>query len=136
MFFCALAAGTACGQAYPTKPIRIVIGFPPGGGIDIVARLLAPKLSESLGQQIVVDNRPGANGIIGTELVAKAPPDGYTIFLGTTGNLSVNPALYPSLPFNMERDFAPVTQTSSVPFLVYVHPSLPAKTLRELIAIA
>ena len=129
-------AGTACGQAYPMKPIRIVIGFPPGGGIDIVARLLAPKLSESLGQQIVVDNRPGANGIIGTELVAKAPPDGYTIFLGTTGNLSVNPALYPSLPFNMERDFAPVTQTSSVPFLVYVHPSLPAKTLRELIAIA
>jgi tripartite-type tricarboxylate transporter receptor subunit TctC len=101
----ALTAVLACAQSYPVKPIRIVIGFPPGGGIDIVGRLLAPKLSESLGQQVVVDNRAGANGIIAAELVAKTAPDGYTIFFGTTGNLSVNPALYSTLPFSIERDF-------------------------------
>lgn len=130
------AAGAACAQAFPSKPIRIVVGFPPGGGIDIVARLLSPKLSESLGQQVVVDNRAGANGIIAIELVAKAAPDGYTIFIGTTGNLSVNPVLYTNLPFNMERAFVPLTQTSSVPFLLYVHPSLPVKTLPQFIALA
>jgi tripartite-type tricarboxylate transporter receptor subunit TctC len=133
---CMLTAAVAFAQSYPAKPIRIIIGFPPGGGIDIVARLLSPKLSESLGQQVVVDNRAGANGIIACELVAKAAPDGYTIFLGTTGNLSVNPSLYSSLPFNMERDFTPLTQTSSLPFLLYVHPSLPARTLGQLIALA
>jgi tripartite-type tricarboxylate transporter receptor subunit TctC len=116
--------------------VRVVVGFPPGGGIDLVARLLAPKLTESLGQQVVVDNRAGANGIIAAELVAKAAPDGHTIFIGTTGNLSVNPALYPNLPFNMERSFVPLTQTSSVPFLLYVHPSLPATNLAQLIALA
>lgn len=130
----ALAAAGAVAQSFPTKPIRILIGFPPGGGIDIVARLLAPRLSESLGQPVVVDNRAGANGIIATEIVAKAAPDGHSIFFGTTGNLSVNPALFPKLPFNVERDFAPLTQTSSVPFLIYVHPSVPVKTLAELIA--
>jgi len=130
------AAGAACGQAFPSKPIRIVVGFPPGGGIDIVARLLSPKLSESLGQQVLVDNRAGANGIIAIELVAKAAPDGHTIFIGTTGNLSVNPVLYTNLPFNMERSFVPLTQTSSVPFLLYVHPSLPVKTLPQFIALA
>jgi tripartite-type tricarboxylate transporter receptor subunit TctC len=133
---CMLTAAVASAQSYPGKPIRIVIGFPPGGGIDIVARLLSPKLSESLGQQVVVDNRAGANGIIACELVAKAAPDGYTMLLGTTGNLSVNPSLYSSLPFNMERDFTPLTQTSSLPFLIYVHPSLPARTLGQLIALA
>jgi tripartite-type tricarboxylate transporter receptor subunit TctC len=130
------ACGLAFAQSYPTKPIRIVVGFPPGGGIDLVARLLSPKLSESLGQQVIVDNRAGANGIIATELVAKAPPDGHTIFIGTTGNLSVNPVLYSNLSFNIERDFVPLTQTSSVPFLLYVHPSLPARTLAQLIALA
>jgi tripartite-type tricarboxylate transporter receptor subunit TctC len=130
------AAGSASAQPYPTRPIRIVVGFPPGGGIDLVARLLAPKLSESLGQQVLVDNRAGANGIIATDLVAKAAPDGHTIFIGTTGNLSVNPALFSNLPFNIERAFVPLTQTSSVPFLLYVHPSLPAKTLPQLIALA
>ena len=132
----ALTAVLACAQSYPVKPIRIVIGFPPGGGIDIVGRLLAPKLSESLGQQVVVDNRAGANGIIAAELVAKTAPDGYTIFFGTTGNLSVNPALYSALPFNIERDFVPLTQTSTVPFLLYVHPALPIRTLGEFIALA
>lgn len=130
------AMGAACAQSYPTKPVRIVVGFPPGGGIDLVARLLAPKLSETLGQQVLVDNRAGANGIIATELVAKAPPDGHTIFIGTTGNLSVNPALYSTLPFNIEKSFVPLTQTSSVPFLVYAHPSLPVSTLPQLIALA
>jgi tripartite-type tricarboxylate transporter receptor subunit TctC len=130
----ALASGAASAQPFPSKPIRIVIGFPPGGGIDIVARVLAPKLSESLGQQVIVDNRAGAAGIIGTEIVAKAAPDGYTIFFGTTGNLSVNPMLYPKLPFNIDRDFTPVTQVSSVPFLLYVNPSVPVKTLGDLVA--
>jgi tripartite-type tricarboxylate transporter receptor subunit TctC len=132
----ALTLNTAGAQSYPSKPIRIVVGFPPGGGIDLVARLLSPKLSESLGQQVLVDNRAGANGIIATDLVAKAAADGHTIFIGTTGNLSVNPALYSNLPFNIERDFVPLTQTSSVPFLLYVHPSLPVRTLGELIALA
>ena len=130
------AGGIAFAQSYPTKPIRIVVGFPPGGGIDLVARLLSPKLAESLGQQVIVDHRAGANGIIATELVAKAPPDGHTIFIGTTGNLSVNPVLYSNLSFNIERDFVPLTQTSSVPFLLYVHPSLPVRTLSQLIALA
>jgi tripartite-type tricarboxylate transporter receptor subunit TctC len=132
----ALAVGLAGAQSYPVKPVRIVIGFPPGGGIDIVGRLLAPKLSESLGQQVVVENRAGANGIIAAELVAKAAPDGHTILFGTTGNLSVNPALYPTLPFSIERDFVPLTQTSTVPFLLYVHPALPTRTLSDLIALA
>ena len=130
----ALASGAAFAQSYPTRPIRVLIGFPPGGGIDIVARMLAPKLHESLGQPVVIDNRAGANGIIATEIVARAAPDGHTVFLGTTGNLSVNPALFPKLPFNIERDFAPLTQVSSVPFLIYVNPSVPVRTLGELIS--
>ena len=120
--------------SWPQRPVRIVVGFPPGGGIDVVARLLGVKLADSLGQQIVVDNRPGANGILGTEIVAKAAPDGHTFFIGTTGNLSVNPVLVKNLPFNMERDFTPVMQTSSVPFLIYTHPKVPAKSFDELIA--
>ena len=123
-------------QSFPNKPIRIVVGFTPGGGIDIVARILAAKLSESFGQQVIVDNKPGANGVIAIEIAAKAAPDGYTIFIGTTGNLSVNPTLYPDMPVNIGRDFAPLTQTSSVPFLLYVNPSVPVKTLGELIAYA
>ena len=133
-FVLAFALAAAQAQSFPTKPVRIVIGFPPGGGIDIVARILSPKLTESFGQQVIVDNRAGTNGIIAADLVAKAPPDGYTIYLGTTGNLSVNPNLYATLPFNIERDFAPLTQTSSVPFLLYVNPNVPAKTLGDLVA--
>ena len=114
--------------------MRIVVGFPPGGGIDVVARLLAVQMTQSLGQQVIVDNRPGANGILGVELVSKANPDGHTVFIGTTGNLSVNPVLVKNLPFNMDRDFTPVMQTSSVPFLIYMHPKVPAKSLDELVA--
>ena len=132
----ALAAGAAAAQSFPNKPIRLVIGSVPGGGIDIVGRILALKLSENLGQQVIVDNRGGANGIIGMELVVKAAPDGYTIYMGTAGHISVNPALYPKLPFNVDRDFTPLTQVVSLSFLVYLHPSFPARTLGELIAYA
>ena len=133
----ALAAGANAAQpSFPTKPIRLVIGSPPGGGNDLVGRILASKLSENLGQHVVVDNRGGANGIIGMGLVAKAAPDGYTIYMGTAGHVSVNPALYPDMPFNIGRDFTPLTQVVTLPFLLYLHPSFPAKTLGELISYA
>ncbi len=123
-------------STYPNKPIRIVIGFPPGGGIDIVARMMAPKLTEVLGQSVVIDNRPGANGVLGMDAVAKSAPDGYTIFLGTLGNLSVNPNFYPNLPFNVDKQFMALTQIASVPFLLVVNPALPVKTMAEFIAYA
>ena len=129
-----LSLSKGSGQVWPQRPVRIVVGFPPGGGIDVVTRLVGARLSETLGQQIVVDNRPGANGILGADIVAKAVPDGHTFFIGTTGNLSVNPVLVKNLPFNMARDFMPVMQTSSVPFLIYTHPKVPAKSFDELIA--
>ena len=129
----ASAAAAADAQTYPARPLRIVVGFPPGGGIDLVARILAPKLTESLGQQVIVDNRPGANGLIGTETAARAAPDGHTLFLATTGNLSVNPTLYPGSSVDVDRAFAPVTLVSSVPFLVYLHASLPPRTVTELV---
>ena len=128
--------GALCAQGFPTRPVRIVIGFPPGGGIDTVARLLAPKMSESLGQPVIVDNRPGGAGVLGTEAVAKATPDGHTVFFGTMGNLAVNPVFVPNLPFSMERDLAPLTQVVSTSFLVYVNPAVPASTVGELIAYA
>ncbi len=129
------AGGAIAAQpAFPTKPVRLIVGSPAGGGNDIVARILAAKLSENLGHQVVVDNRGGANGIIGMELAAKAAPDGHTLYMGTTGHLSVNAVFYPKLPFNMERDFVPLTQVVTLPFLLYLHPSVPAKTLGELVA--
>ncbi len=130
------AGGGALAQSYPSKPVRIIIGFPPGGAIDTAARIMAPRLSENLGQQFVIDNRAGAGGVLGTELAAKAPADGHTVFFGTLGNLSVNPLLYPKLPFDVARDFAPLTQVVSTYFMLYVHPSLPAPTVRGLIALA
>lgn len=130
------AAATSNGQSFPTKPVRIVIGYTPGGGIDTVARIIAPKLGEALGQPVIVDNKPGASGIIAMDYVAKAPPDGHTIFLGTAGNISVNPAFLPNVPFNLERDFKPLMQVSSVPLLLYVNPALPINSLTEFIAYA
>lgn len=121
-------------QLQQVKPLRLVIGFPPGGPIDTAARLLAPPMAEALDQPVVVDNRAGANGIVGTDIVAKAPPDGHTLLLGTTGNFAINPALYPKLPFNILRDFAPVSHLVSTSSLIYVHPALPVNTLREFIA--
>jgi tripartite-type tricarboxylate transporter receptor subunit TctC len=126
-----------CAQTFPSKPIRIIVAFPAGGGTDIVARMIAPKLGEALGTQVVIDNRAGAQGIVGTELAAKSAPDGHTLFMGTLGNIAVNPVLWGNkLPFNMERDFAPLTQVVDVWFLQMIHPSLPAKNPRELIGLA
>ena len=122
-------------QTWPTRPVRVIVGFPAGGGIEVVARLLSVRLADSIGQSVIVDNRPGANGIVATDLVAKANPDGHTLLIGTTGNLSVNTALIPNLPFNVERDFAPIMQTSSVPFLLYMNPKIPAQSVEELIAL-
>jgi len=122
-------------QTFPSRPVRIIVAFPAGGGTDIVARTLSPKLSEALGQQVVVDNRGGASGLVGTELAAKSAPDGHTLFMGTLGNLSVNPLLFTKLPFDVARDFAPLTQAVSVTFMLYVHPSLPVKTVRDLITL-
>jgi tripartite-type tricarboxylate transporter receptor subunit TctC len=122
-------------QTYPNRLTRLILGFPPGGGTDIIARLLAQKLTEGFGQQVIVDNRPGANSNLAAELVAKAPADGYTIFL-ITGGLAVNKALYRNLNYDIERDFAPVIAVGSVPQVVSVHPSLPVKSVAELAAFA
>ena len=128
------SAAAAAQPAFPVKPVRFIVGSPAGGGNDIVARILAAKLSEGYGHQVVVDNRGGANGIIGMEIAARAAPDGYTWYMGTAGHLSVNAVYYPKLPFNMERDFTPLTQVVTLQFLLYMHPSVPAKTLAELVA--
>lgn len=129
----ALTLPPAWSQSYPTRPVRIVIGFPPGGGIDILARLMAPKLGESLGQAIVIENKPGANGVLGMDTVAKSAPDGHTVLLGTLGNFSVNPALYANLPYQNSQ-FAPLTLLASVSFALFVTASQPWRNLGELIA--
>lgn len=129
-------AARAQASAWPNKPVRILIAFPPGGAIDIVARIMGPRLSESIGQPVLVENRAGAGGLLGTELAAKAAPDGHTVFFGTLGNLSVNPLLYPKLPFDIGRDFAPLTQVVSTTFMLYVNPAFPVKTVNDLIALA
>jgi tripartite-type tricarboxylate transporter receptor subunit TctC len=132
-----LARGTMAQAAFPSRPLRIVIGFPPGGGIDILARLMAPKMSERLGQPVIVENRPGANGLIATQGVAQSEPDGHTILFGTTGTLAVNPVIYAGRPgLDIERDFAPLSLVASLPFVLVVNPSVPAKSLQELIALA
>jgi len=133
----AVATGaSALAQTFPAKPVRIVVAFPAGGGTDIVARLLAPKLTELWGQQVLVDNRAGASGVIGTEFAARSAPDGHTLFLGTLGNLAVNPHLIEKMPVDPLRDFAPVTQVVAVHFVMVAHPSLPARNVDELIALA
>src|SRR3954469_13697313 len=120
--------------AYPTKVIPIVDAFPPGGGSDVVARLLAPKLTESWGQQVIVDNRGGAGGTIGAETVVRAAPDGYTVLIAT-GSYSVNPTVYKP-PYDAINDISVIGQTASGPFVVVVHPSLPVKNIKELVALA
>lgn len=120
---------------YPVKPLRLVVPFPPGGGTDAMARLIAPKLSEGLGQQVVIDNRGGAGATIGTEIAAKSPPDGYTLLLMTVTN-AVGMGLYPNLKYDLVRDFAPVTRLATTPHVLVVHPSLPVKTVKELVALA
>ena len=123
-------------QAYPAKAIRFVVPFPAGGGADIFARLIGRKLGEQLGQQFVVDNRAGASGIIGCEVVARSAPDGYTLLMGTTGTHTTNPAVFSKLPYDPLKDFAPVSLVAESPFLLLVHPSLPVSNLKELIAFA
>jgi tripartite-type tricarboxylate transporter receptor subunit TctC len=127
------AAAHAQSTAYPTKPIRLIVPFPPGGSTDILGRALAQKLSEAWGQQVIVDNRPGAGGSIGAELAAKAPADGYTLLMAHIGTLAVNPALYPKLAYDPLRDFAPVSLVAIVPNVLVVHPAVPAKTVNELV---
>ena len=131
-----MAAGAAFGQEYPTRPIRLIIGFPPGGSNDVVARLVAPRLGELLGAQVVVENRPGANATIATENVAKAPPDGYTIMLGSSSPLAISPFTYSKLGYDTLRDFVGIAQIALTPELGAVHPSLPARSLKELVALA
>ena len=130
-----LAASGAHAQTYPTKPIRLVVGFTPGGGVDINARLLAPELGKALGQQVIVDNRPGAGTNIANEYVARAAPDGYTLLINTAA-IAINMSLYKKVNFDAIKDFAPISLFSESPNILVVHPSLPAKTVKDLIAIA
>ena len=132
----ALAAIRAFAQPYPAKPVRIVVGVPPGGTTDVVARLVGQKLAEQMGQQVVIDNRGGAGGNIGADLVAKSPPDGYALFLATIGTMTINPHLYRKMPFDTLRDFAAISQLTSMPQVLALHPSIPARSLRDLIALA
>ncbi len=126
----------ASGQAYPNKPLRLIVPFPPGGGNDILARSVGQRLSETIGQQIIVDNRGGAGGMIGAELAARAAPDGYTLFLASIGNLAFTPALHARLPYDPIKDFAPVTLLATSAFIMVVNPSVPAKSVKDLIALA
>jgi tripartite-type tricarboxylate transporter receptor subunit TctC len=128
------ASAAASAQAYPTKPVRVIVPWPPGGGADVLTRMLSPTLSEALGQTLIVDNRGGAGGNIGAGLAAKSPPDGYTIVFAYSGTHSINPHIYSQMPFQ-EKDFAPIIWLASVPQIVVVHPSIPVKTVKDLIAL-
>ncbi len=131
-----LAAATLQAQNFPVKPVRVITPFTAGSAIDTLARVLGQKMGDGWGQQVVIDNRIGANGIIGTEAAAKAPPDGYTIHLGNISTLAVNPHLYLKLPYDALRDFVPITLAATIPVVLVVHPSLPVKSVKELIALA
>jgi len=131
----AVVATSALAQGYPAKPAKVVVPYPPGGPTDIVARVVSQKLSEQMGQQFVVENRPGAGGNIGAEAVAKSPADGYTLLVATTAH-AINPSLFKSLGYNLTKDFAPVSQLTSGPLVIVANPSLPAKSVQELIALA
>lgn len=134
----ALLAGSlpAWAQPYPNRPLRIVVPFPPGGGTDIGTRIVAQKLQEAWGQAVIVENKPGAAGIVGTELTAKSAPDGYTFMMGNIGTHAINVSLYKKLAYDPVRDFAPVSMVADLPLLLLVHPSVPANSVKELIALA
>jgi tripartite-type tricarboxylate transporter receptor subunit TctC len=123
-------------QTYPTKPIRLIVPFPPGGGVDFIGRIVGQKLTERLGQQVQIDNRAGANGIVGLEAVKSAPPDGYTIGAASAGPLAVNPFIYAKLPHDTIRDFTHIANMVNFPLLLVAHPSLPVKNVKELVALA
>jgi tripartite-type tricarboxylate transporter receptor subunit TctC len=138
-----LAACTAFGvsqnapaQGFPGKPMRLIVPFPPGGGSDVVGRIIAQKLTERLGQQVVVDNRAGAGGSIGTEAAVRSAPDGYTMVLASASEIAINPAIYSRLGYDTIKDLAPVAMVASTPMVVIVHPSLPVKTVKDLVALA
>lgn len=133
----AVASGSpTLAQALPDRPVRIIIGFPPGGGIDSIARMLAPDISRMLERPVIVENKPGANGVIATDTVAKAAPDGTSIIFGTMGSLALNPMFYSSLPYDMNRDLAPLTQVASVSFMLLSNPKFPPTTVGELVSYA
>ena len=132
----AACIGAAHAQTYPAKAIRIVVPYPPGGGTDLVARLIAQKLGDSVGRPVIVDNRSGANGLIGTEAAAKAPPDGYTLGMATPGPVTVAKSLYPNLGYDPERDFAPVILANASPNVLAIHPSVPARSVKDLVSLA
>ena len=132
---CSAATGVLA-QAYPSKPVRLVLPFPPGGGTDVVGRLLAQKLAPPLGQQVIVDNRAGAGGRIGTDFVAKSPSDGHTLLLATSSVMGTGPALYQKLPFNMPKDFEPISLVAYTAYVLVAHPSVPATSIKGLLALA
>lgn len=133
---CSLWAATGTGESYPTKPIRLILGFPPGGGDDYIARVIGPKLTDRFGQTVIVDNRPGAASTIAAEITARATPDGYTLFLGTSTALASSRSLYPKLGYDLLRDFSYISSVASGASVLLGHPSLPARTTSELVALA
>ena len=135
LFLFCVATG-ASAQVYPSKPIHIVVGFPPGGGNDIIARLVGAKMQDSWGQPVVIDNKPGANSIIAAEFVAKSAADGYTLLVNATGGMSVNPVIYKKLPYDPLKDFVPISMVGSFPLVLVVNPAVPAKSVGELVAYA
>ena len=136
LFAAMTVAFPAAGQPYPVRPVRMLIGFPPGGGTDIVGRIVAQKVSENLGQQIIAENRGGATGMVAAELAARAAPDGYTIMMAHISAMSILPSLYPKMAYDTARDFAPITLAAIGPNLLVVHPSLPVRSVKDLIALA
>ena len=131
-----LAATSVQAQNYPNKPIRLIVPFPPGGGNDVIARLIAQKLSDRFGQQVVVDNKAGANGIVGLQALMQSPADGYTLAVAAAGPMAVNPSLYDKLPYDPTKDFSPITNLVNYPLLLVVHPSVPVKTTLDLVNLA
>ena len=130
------AASVCAQESYPGKPVRIIVGYSAGGGNDLIVRVMAPRLSEGLGQPIIIENKPGAQAIIACEYVAKASPDGYTLLMGPTGPMAMNPATYSKLPYSPQRDFAPISQIGEFPLIVAVGASLPVRSVKELIEYA
>jgi tripartite-type tricarboxylate transporter receptor subunit TctC len=131
-----MISGAACAQTFPTKPVRLIAPFAAGGALDLIARAVGQKLADSLGKPVIVDNRAGASGAIGSELVAKSAPDGYTLLLGATTTHGINPALNPKLQYDPVKDFTPITLVATIPHVLVVHPAVPAKTLPEFVRLA
>jgi tripartite-type tricarboxylate transporter receptor subunit TctC len=136
VFVCAIAAGGARADDYPSRFVTLVVPYPPGGGVDAMARVVAQKLSDAFRQQVIVDNKAGAGGTLGTRFVAHAAPDGYTLLLGHTGTISINPSLYAHPGYDPRKDFAPIGLVASMPIALIAHPSFPAKSVAEVIAFA